>query len=344
MFQRIKIYIVFHQFKYLLNFLIILLGLIWLSQVLRLLDLKFSFSTQIIDVMMTTFFVLPSFINPLMPIILIINYIYLGFIFHSSNQSMIINQYLKNKDKMKIIIFIQTTLVLLFILNYEIVSPYLYKLYKLKEIEIRNNFKLGIPTSNQFHIGEELSIFFKNHDENNYFNVEALIYKDNQFIKSDKASIEYSKSGFNIIFKDGIRVKMNDKEKSKTIFEKFTYNVIKDNLEELLLDKDHFNTLNLLSSNQKDFRFEGHKRILQYLIFILVIAFSNKIIFKKTALKIKDYSNIIMFGLLISLYLINSYLVYELNKENINLYVYYFSSFLSIFLFIIYMLKAYDSK
>ena len=322
----------------------ILLGLIWLSQVLRLVDLKFSFSTQIFDVMITTFFVLPSFLNPLMPIILLVSYIYIGFKFNSSNQNMIINQYLKNKDKIKMIIAIKTTLVLLFMINYEIISPYLYKLYKLKEIEIRNNFKLGVPSSNQFHIGEELSIFFKKNDDTNYFNVEALIYKDNQFIKSDMASIEYSKSGFNIIFNNGIRVKMNDKEKSKTTFEKFTYNIIKDNLEELLLDKDHFNTLNLITSNQKDFRSEGHKRIVQYFIFILVIIFSNKIIFKKTSTKIKDYSNITMFGFLISLYLINSYLVYELNKENINLYVFYFSSFLSIFLFILYMLKAYDSQ
>lgn len=307
-------------------------------------DLKFSISTQIFDVIVTTFLVLPTFVNPLMPIILIVSHIYLSFKYNSSNQSMIINQYLSNKNKIKITISAKFILLFLYLLNYELLSPKLYKFYKLKEIEIRNNFKLGIPDSNEFHIAEELSIFFKNHDNGNYYDVEALIYNDNQFIKSNKAYIEFSKSGFNIIFNDGIRVKMNDKEKSKTIFEKFTYNIIKNNLEELLLDKEHFNTINLILSKQKDFRSEGHRRIIQYFIFILVILFSNKIIFKNSSHKIKDFNNIIMFGLLILIYFINSYLIYELNKENLDLSHYYIFNFLSISLFITYMLKAYDSK
>ena len=37
-----------------------------------------------------------------------------------------------------------------------------YQEYKIKELEIRNNLKLGVPSLNEFHIEKEVSIFFKN--------------------------------------------------------------------------------------------------------------------------------------------------------------------------------------
>ena len=344
MFKKITIYIVFFQFKYLLNFLFILLGLICISQILRLVDLKFSLTNQIFDIMGTTFLVLPSYLNPLLPILLLISFFYFNFNLNSSNESLIINQYLNHKNKTLITLLLKIILIIFYILNYECLSPKLYEIYKLKELDIRNNFKIGIPSSNEFHIGEDLSIFFKTNDDNQFSDVEALILKDNQFVKSKKAYIEYEKLGFNVIFINGIRVKMNKNEKSKTTFEKFTYNIAKNNLEILLLDKEHFNTLELLESNQKDYKSEGHKRIVQYLIFLVLIFLSNKIIYKNINKKMRDFKNIFLFMFLILIYLLNSFLIYELNSENINLFIYYLLSILGLFLFGIYILKMYDIK
>ena len=344
MFKKITIYIVFFQFKYLLNFLFILLGLIWISQILRLVDLKFSLTNQIFDIMGTTFLVLPSYLNPLLPILLLISFFYFNFNLNSSNESLIINQYLNNKNKTVIAFIVKIILIFFYFFNYEYLSPKFYEIYKLKELDIRNNFKIGIPSSNEFHIGEDLSIFFKTNDDNQFSDVEALILKDNQFVKSKKAYIEYDKFGFNIIFNNGIRIKMNKNEKSKTTFEKFTYNIAKTNIERLLLDKEHFNTLELLENNQKDYRSEGHKRIVQYLIFLVLIFLSNKIIYKNINKKLRDFKNIFLFIFLILIYLLNSFLIYELNSENINLFIYYLLSILGLFLFGIYILKMYDIK
>ena len=55
---------------------------------------------------------------------------------------------------------------------------------------------------------------------------------------------------------------LNETEKSKTLFDKFT--CIENNEIELLFDKEHFNTLELLNHDDKEFYFQGHNRIFQY--------------------------------------------------------------------------------
>lgn len=321
-----------------------MLSLVWLSQILRLLDLRFSIATQIFDVIAITLLALPSYIAPIVPFILLISYFYFNYQLNGTNQNLIINQYLDNKDKIKIICFIKIILLLAYIVNTELISPKLYKLYKLKELEIRNNFKLGLPSANEFHIEKELSIFFDTNKNDQFKNVEAIIYKDNQFIKSETAYIELDKLGFNIIFINGVRTKMNDNEKSKTIFKKFTYNILKDNLEKFIQDKEHYNTFGLLKNKQIDFKNHGHNRIIQYMILISLILLSNKIIFKNHFKNINDYKKIIIFSGLLFLYLLNSYLVYELNKENINIYNYYVINFSALTLFNLAILIKYEDN
>ena len=109
--------------------------------------------------------------------------------------------------------------------NNEILSVNLYQKYKVQELEIRNNLKLGLPKVNEFHIENEVSIFFEKQKNNKFFNVNAIIYKDGQFINSKKANIEIQKKNYNIIFYDGERIIFNELEKSKTTFDKFTYSI-----------------------------------------------------------------------------------------------------------------------
>ena len=319
-------------------------SLVWISQILRLLDLKFSVSTQILDILFTTLLVLPSYLGPIVTFILLITYFFFNYQLNASNQNLIINQYFDLKKKIIILTFFKIILFLAYILSTELVSPKLYKSYKIKELEIRNNFKLGLPSTNEFHIEQDLSIFFDAKKNNQFKNVEAIIYKDNQFIKSETAYIELDKLGFNIIFINGLRVKMNETEKSKTIFKKFTYNIIKDNLEELELDKEHFSTLGLLKNEQIDFKNHGHNKVVQYFILISLLLLSDKFIFKNNNKNINDYKKIIVFIGLLFLYLINSYLLYALNKNNINTLNYYVINFICLSLFNLITFLRYDDK
>ena len=132
-------------------------------------------------------------------------------------------------------------------------SVNLYHKYKLKELEIRNNLKLGVPSVNEFHIENDVSIFFKKQIENKFYDVEAIIFEDGQFIKSNEASIEIEKKNYNIIFDRGERVILNENEKSKTSFDKFIYSIENKDIEMLMLDREHFNTFQLLRNEDKEF-------------------------------------------------------------------------------------------
>ena len=166
---------------------------------------------------------------------------------------------------------------LIYIFNNEYFSVNLYHKYKVKELEIRNNLKLGVPSVNEFHIEEEVSIFFEELKKNKFHNVEAIIYEDGQFIIAKNAEIEIDKKNYNLIFNYGERVILNAEEKSKSTFNKFIYSIENDEMEMLMMDKEHFNTLELLKFEDKELYFHGHNRIYQCLLTLLILLISFKI-------------------------------------------------------------------
>ena len=188
---------------------------------------------------------------------------------------------------------------LFYFINNEYLSVNLYHKYKIKELEIRNNLKLGVPTSNEFIIEDEVSIFFDKQKKNKFFNVEAIIFNNGQFIKSKTAEIEIEKKNYNLIFNNGERVILNENEKSKTNFDKFVYSIENNEIEILMMDKEHFNTLELFKNKEKEFYFHGHNRIYQYILTFMIIILSLKYSFYFS----KKNNFIYYFYLFMSLYL-----------------------------------------
>ena len=130
---------------------------------------------------------------------------------------------------------------------------------------------------------------------------------------------------------------MNDNQKSKTIFDKFTYVLESKNYEELLMDKDHYNTFELILHPEKEFRNHGHNKIFQYFFLIVVGLISLKIIF----FYVNKMNNLSRFGFIFFVILLaqilNSYLIYLLdNVQTFSIVYYYFFNFT--FLFAIYFL------
>jgi len=109
--------------------------------------------------------------------------------------------------------------------------------------------------------------------------------------------------------------------------------------EELLLDKDHYNTFELISHPEKDFRNHGHNKIFHYFFLILIGLISLKIIFFYENKK-NNYSKFsFIFLLIIFVQILNSYLIYLINSKmffNLNLYyviMLIFSSFILYYTF-----------
>ena len=324
--------------KYILINVVIFLGLIWFSQILRILELQQSITTQLLDVINTTILVLPSFLSPLMPFLLLLGSFFLNYKFNDSNEIIILKQYFSFKDNYLIFLFLTLGIFFIYLINNEIFSVNLYNKYKVKELDIRNNLKLGVPSINEFHIENDVSIFFERKIDNKFYDVEAIIFEDGQFIKSNNANIEIENKNYNIIFNKGERIILNDIEKSKTSFDKFIYSIENKEIEELTFDKEHFNTLELLDKDDSEFYYHGHNRIYQYFLILIITLISFKVFLIYSAKKnVFGYYLFLFLGVLL-LQLTNSYLIFLLkNTDTFNLYYYYLINLiiLSIFCYLI---------
>jgi len=308
-----------------------------LSQILRILELQYSISNQIFEVLKTTSLVLPSFINPLMPFLLIIGSFFVNYNLNSNNEIVILKQYLGFKKIYSLLSIMMFGLFIVYFINNEFFSVKMYHKYKIEELNIRNNLKLGTPSQNEFHIDNEVSIFFEKKEDEIFHNIEAIIYDEGQFIKSGSAEIEILNKNFNLIFYNGQRLILNSNEKSKTNFDKFIFTIENTNIEDLLMDRDHFNTLQLINHNNKEFKIHGYNKIYQYILSLVIIFLSFKIIFLYEPKKnlIKKFTLIFIFLLLMQI--INSYTIYLYNNNSLNLLKYYFSNFSLLLLFIFFV-------
>ncbi len=279
-----------------------------------------------------------------MPFLLIIAGFFLNYKFNNSNEIIILRQYFSLKNNYLLSIVLTLAITLFYFLNNEYFSVSLYEKYKIKELEIRNNIKLGVPSLKEFHIEDEVSIFFEKQKNNKFYEIEAIIYNDGQFIKSNNVEIEIEKKNYNLIFNSGERVILNNQQKSKTIFDKFIYSIENNEIEILMMDKEHFNTFELLKNKSNDFYYHGHNRVYQYFLIIIVALVSLKIILlfisKKNAFK---YYGLTFLALLI-IQVINSYLIYLLNNYSIfNLFYYYFIN-LTLLSFFCYMILKHNEN
>ena len=136
------------------------IGLIWLSQIIRIIEFQYAVSNQIIEIASTTLLALPSFINPLVPFLILIGSFMLNSKIKNSNEIIVLKQYLSSKSLRVLFQLLIFFLFIIFTFNNEVISKKFYSEYKIKELDIRNNLKLGSPAQNEFHIDDILSIFF----------------------------------------------------------------------------------------------------------------------------------------------------------------------------------------
>ena len=108
--------------------------------------------------------------------------------------------------------------------------------------------------------------------------------------------------------------------------EKFIYTINNRETEELLFDREHYNTYELINHSDIKFNAQGHNRLYQYFITLTVLLISLKIIFtyKPKQKLIKKF--ILIFIMLTLIQIINSYLIYLFNNFQIKYFTYYLSN------------------
>ena len=91
--------------------------------------------------------------------------------------------------------------------------------------------------------------------------------------KELECSEEFLKLSYNkneICYNQDWKTGKYDIEKSKTLFNRFIYSIENKDIEMLMMDKEHFNTLELLKNDNKEFYYHGHNRIYQYLLTLII--------------------------------------------------------------------------
>ena len=134
MIGRARSYIIYNYFKYILIILLVFIGLIWLSQIIRILEFQYSISNQIIEIAGTTLLVLPSFINHLAIFLIILGSFMLNSKIRTSNEIIILKQYLSTNSLRVLFQLLILFTVIIYTTNNEIISKKFYeKYYHLKK-------------------------------------------------------------------------------------------------------------------------------------------------------------------------------------------------------------------
>ena len=95
----------------------------------------------------------------MVPFLILIGSFILNSKIKNNNEIIILKQYLSTKSLKILFQLLIFFTIIIYTVNNEIISKKFYEKYKINELEIRNNLKLGSPVQNEFHIDDIVSIF-----------------------------------------------------------------------------------------------------------------------------------------------------------------------------------------
>ena len=272
--NKIDKYIFFEISKGCLFILFIFLSISWLLQFTRLVSLTNLIQVDILTILYLSIFLIPNLITVILPIVIMFGLILSFLKLHRDRE--IISMYslgLKTNAIIKALFFF-TLIAILFLLTFSMyLSPKIYKEYKIKEYEIRNNINFEkIIISNFIEINENTFLDFK---KDNQKHKEVFIkFKDEKdnFIYAEEATITQNINKFIFELVNGFKITLIEKDKiEKLEFESYKLDILNNNFKEY--DNFDKNTLNLFDDiKNKDYLNIVHK-ITDTIIVIIIILF-----------------------------------------------------------------------
>ena len=330
--NKINSYIFIQIFKSCTLIFFIFVAIAWLLQLTRLISLTNLIQVDVYTIIILSFYLLPNLITIIMPFVLIFG-ILLCFIRLNKDRELIAiyTLGLKTNSIRKPIIFFTIILTSFFIILNFYFSPNIYKKYKIKEFEIRNEINLEkILISNFLKIGNNTILDFKKKQNifekifiNFYDGKDNLVYaKNGKILKDNKKYIFKLSDGFKLSIK-------SDEEIEKLEFENYSLEIKDENNTEY--NNIDSNTHNIFEDfKSKNYRNISHKSIDTLFIIIIIFFFYNNNIsrnifdvknnitfvslstflliinqlFKNSGLKISIYLSLITFLIILLLILI----------------------------------------
>ncbi|MDC0862077.1 LptF/LptG family permease [Alphaproteobacteria bacterium] len=339
--MKLKLYLTLNYVKYIVILLFVFVLIIWLAQILRMLDFNQTFSIQLYEIIKITSYLLPSAINTILPIIILLSSCFYNRHINSTSEISIFTLYLGKKQIYNFLTYTYLLLIILFIFNSEYLSVKSYDNFKNEEINFRNEFKIS-EINKEISIPNKLNLFFaeKVKGSNKYLDVTTFLIEKNIVIKSESVEYTISNSDLNFIFNNGQRISASNEEKSFTNFNKLEYKIENQNNHEVSYGKENYNFFELINSNEESYQKFAHRRIIDLFFLIFVIIISSKILFLNS--KSKDLFKNYAFNLIVTLFsfTVLAFITKQLLNNSILINTYYVCSLvLLIFTGIIVMRK-----
>ena len=95
--MKLKLYLTLNYVKYIVILLLVFLLIIWLAQILRMMDFNQTVTIQLYEIMRITSYLLPSAINTILPIIILLASCFFNRYINSTSEISIFSLYLKRK-------------------------------------------------------------------------------------------------------------------------------------------------------------------------------------------------------------------------------------------------------
>jgi lipopolysaccharide export LptBFGC system permease protein LptF len=272
--NKIDKYIFFELSKGCLFILFIFLSISWLLQFTRLVSLTNLIQVDIFTIFYLSIFLIPNLVTVILPIVIIFGLILSFLKLHRDKE--IISMYslgLKTNAIIKALFIFSVMSILLLLVFSLYLSPKIYKEYKIKEYEIRNNIDFEkIIVSNFIEINTNTFLDFKKDKEK--FTEVFIKFKNEKdnFIYAEEATITQDINKFIFKLINGFRVTVVEKNKiEKLEFENYKLDIINNNFK--TYDNFDKNTFSIFDDiRNKNYLNIVHK-ITDTIIVIIIILF-----------------------------------------------------------------------
>lgn len=329
--NRISTYVFIEILKGFSLVFFIFLSIAWLLQFTRLISLTQLLQVEIISILYLSFFLIPNLITVIMPFVITFSLI-ITFMKLDKDRELIsiyslglnINSITKPLINFSILIFS----ILIFFNFY--LAPNIYKDYKLKEYEIRNNVNFEkIIISNFIELNKNTFLDFKK--VNQKFEEVFIKYNENSdnMIFAKEADIYQDKDKFLFKLNNGFKITLlNENKIEKLEFDNYTLEINNNSYEEY--DNFDNNTFDVFEDIKNKNYINIFYKILDSLIVIFIINFFYIYNLKKYKLNI---SNLLSFIFISSALLIFNQII---KNSNLNL-----GSYITLIIFLLGFLLIY---
>lgn len=275
--DKIKIYLFFQITKYFILILFIFLSVTWLLQITRLFAITNFLHIEVFDILLLSLYLIPNLITVIVPFILIFGLLLCFIKLNRDNELIsILSLGLGLKPFINTLISFCLILLSFFIILNFYLAPKFYKIYKIKEFEIRNTLNFNKMAFSNFLNLDKNTILDFNKKNNEYNDIFINFFDDKENIVYAKSGNIFSKNNqYNFKLTDGFKISINKNEEiEKLEFLNYVLKIDYNNLNKRkIIDKNTFTILDdYKSKNYLNISF----KIIDIFVIIYLITFFYK--------------------------------------------------------------------